>query len=226
MIYVFLYGCILITLIYSPGCKKASYEHIIIDNESQAFMIGEQVWSTKNLKITHFVNGDSISQAQNTKAWEIAGKNNQPAWCYSEGDTNQILYNWYAVHDKRGLIPKGWHLPSYEEIKYVMKIQHVLNNITLEDYDYGEAYASFPKSTSANDHIIQTTYFMPLTYAGNRFGDGKFRGTHKIGVFWTSEQPEKVSGYIPVYAQLAEKKEVYTISSNPANGIAIRLIKD
>ncbi len=44
--------------------------------------------------------------------------------CYYEnnsanGETLGKLYNWWAVNDKRGLAPVGWHIPSLEEWKKI-----------------------------------------------------------------------------------------------------------
>ena len=82
--------------------------------------IGTQVWTTKNLDVATFRNGDAIPEAKTNKEWEAAGENKQPAWCYYENNTANgtkygKLYNWYAVNDARGLAPTGWHIPTYGE---------------------------------------------------------------------------------------------------------------
>jgi uncharacterized protein (TIGR02145 family) len=78
--------------------------------------IGTQIWSTENLKVTKFCNGDSILQAQTQEEWEKAKRKKQAAWCYYEDSddkqTERILYNYYALNDPRGLAPAGWRIPS------------------------------------------------------------------------------------------------------------------
>jgi len=86
----------------------------------QTVTIGTQVWSTKNLDVATFRNGDPIPQAKTEEEWEAAGDNKQPAWCYYENNTANgtkygKLYNWYAVNDARGLAPTGYHIPTDEE---------------------------------------------------------------------------------------------------------------
>lgn len=86
----------------------------------QTVTIGTQVWSTKNLDVSSFRNGDPIPQAKTKEEWEQAGKNKQPAWCYYDNDPANgakygKLYNWYAVIDERGLAPSGYHIPSDAE---------------------------------------------------------------------------------------------------------------
>jgi uncharacterized protein (TIGR02145 family) len=50
------------------------------------------------------------------KGW----KKRSTAWCYYENVPENVkeygkLYNWFAVNDKRGLAPKGWNVPTYDE---------------------------------------------------------------------------------------------------------------
>ena len=87
---------------------------------SQSVTIGTQTWTTKNLDVSTFRNGDAIPEAKTDEEWQAAGDNNQPAWCYYENDVVNgtkygKLYNWYAVKDARGLAPSGWHVPTDEE---------------------------------------------------------------------------------------------------------------
>lgn len=79
--------------------------------------IGGQVWTTKNLDVDKFRNGDPIMQVRTFAELKKAGEDKKPAWCYLDFDpVNGIkygrLYNWYAVTDPRGLAPSGWHIPS------------------------------------------------------------------------------------------------------------------
>ena len=82
--------------------------------------IGTQVWTSKNLEVSTFRNGEAIPEAKSKEEWAKAGVNRQPAWCYYDNDPNNgkkygKLYNWYAVNDSRGLAPKGYYIPSDAE---------------------------------------------------------------------------------------------------------------
>jgi uncharacterized protein (TIGR02145 family) len=82
--------------------------------------IGNQTWASKNLDVSKFRNGDAIPLAKTDEEWSVAGNKGQAAWCYYDNDpANGIkygkLYNWYAVNDVRGLAPKGFHIPSFDE---------------------------------------------------------------------------------------------------------------
>jgi len=80
--------------------------------------IGTQVWSSKNLDVATYRNGDPIPQVTDQTQWVALTTG---AWCWYNNDsatygaTYGRLYNWYAVNDPRGLAPQGWHVPTYAE---------------------------------------------------------------------------------------------------------------
>ena len=87
---------------------------------SQDITIGKQTWTSKNLDVSTFRNGEAIPEAKNAKQWVKAGKNTTAAFCYYNFDSKNgkvygKLYNWFAVNDSRGLAPKGYHIPSDAE---------------------------------------------------------------------------------------------------------------
>ncbi len=52
--------------------------------------------------------------------WMMAGVSKNPAFIIGETKTESgtkplVYYNWYAVNDKRGLAPKGFHIPTKAE---------------------------------------------------------------------------------------------------------------
>ena len=79
--------------------------------------IGTQLWTTSNLGVTTYRNGDPIPEVTDPTEW--AGLTTG-AWCYYNNDSANgaiygKLYNWYAVNDARGLAPSGFHIPSNAE---------------------------------------------------------------------------------------------------------------
>ena len=87
---------------------------------SQSVTIGTQTWTTLNLDVAIFRNGDAILEVKDDAEWLDAWVNEQPAWCYYNNDPKNgtkygKLYNWYAVNDARGLAPSGWHVPTDQE---------------------------------------------------------------------------------------------------------------
>jgi uncharacterized protein (TIGR02145 family) len=82
--------------------------------------IGSQVWTSTNLDVSTFRNGDPIPQAKTDEEWKKAEENGEPAWCYNDNDPSNgtkygKLYNWHAVNDPRGLAPNGYHIPTDAE---------------------------------------------------------------------------------------------------------------
>jgi len=83
-------------------------------NSQSTVKIGNQTWTTKNLDVSKYRNGDEIPHVDDPLTWS---KLTYGAWCYYENnDSNGItygkLYNMYAVLDPRGLAPAGFHIPS------------------------------------------------------------------------------------------------------------------
>ena len=146
--------------------------------------IGLQTWAKKNLDVSTFRNGDTIPCAESASEWEAAGQRGQPAWCYFDNDTvnGKIygkLYNWFAVHDKRGLAPAGWHVPSDGEWK------------RLTDFLGGEdAAGTKMKNTSGwndNGNGNNASGFSALP-GGDRKYNGTFKDVGYYGCWWSSTE--------------------------------------
>ncbi|TCD48783.1 fibrobacter succinogenes major paralogous domain-containing protein [Chlorobium sp. N1] len=78
------------------------------------------LWSARNLDVDRYRNGDPVPEARTEEEWHDAASKGEGAWCRSDGADAPgsrcgRLYNWYAVHDPRGLAPEGWHVASGEE---------------------------------------------------------------------------------------------------------------
>ena len=104
---------------YSDSTKKF-WTYTLKDydgNYYHAVKIGNQTFTVENLKVTHYRNGDPIQNITGNMDWHNATTG---AYCYYNNDTALgrvygALYNWYALKDPRGLVPQGWHVPTYDE---------------------------------------------------------------------------------------------------------------
>ena len=70
----------------------------------------------KNLKVTHFNNGDEIPDLEYNTDWI---NTNYSAYSdyYNDPANSAIygrLYNWYTIDDNRAVCPEYWHMPSDE----------------------------------------------------------------------------------------------------------------
>jgi uncharacterized protein (TIGR02145 family) len=81
--------------------------------------IGSQVWMSADLQVRFFGNGDPIQQSHSRQDWISFHDQQKPAWMWGnwEEGYGEVLYNYHAIVDDRGLCPVGWHVPSGEEWK-------------------------------------------------------------------------------------------------------------
>lgn len=94
-------------------------------NSYKMVKIGNQVWMAENLNVSHFRNGDPITENKTRHEWIDLVFGEKPAWCYYNYDSENgkkygKLYTWFAVIDSRGLAPEGWHIPSEVEWKQLI----------------------------------------------------------------------------------------------------------
>ncbi len=123
-----------------------------------------------------YLNGDEILLVTNADDWLKACLNKTGARCHINWDPKKpLIYNIYAVRDTRGIIPKGWRLPYYEEPLLMnnqnlnLNVGHLDGNLTMNNdypgywnigkrentetdiayYFYMTEYSSSTRSTSA-----------------------------------------------------------------------------
>jgi uncharacterized protein (TIGR02145 family) len=139
-------------------CIKISFFLIItffinthIKGQINGKLIGDDIWTTSNLNVTKFQNGDPIFEARTNEQWIKANKEKKPAWCYYQNNAQNgviygKLYNWYAINDPRGLAPKGWHISTrsdWEELISILQkdkrdVNEALKSQTgWKQYEYG-----------------------------------------------------------------------------------------
>lgn len=93
-------------------------------NVYKTIAIGTQTWMAENLRTTHYQNGEAIPEEPDDTSW--ANLNTGAICTYQNTEnidtvaTYGRLYNWYAAVDSRNIAPKGWHVPTYDELKTLM----------------------------------------------------------------------------------------------------------
>ena len=184
-------------------------------------VIGTQTWTSCNLNVTTFANGDPIPEVSDPTAWAAL---TTPAWCYYNNDpANNLsygkLYNWYAVNDPRGLAPTGYHVPSDSEWT-------ILTNLL-----GGETIAGGPlKQTgtcfwnSPNIDATNSSGFSALA-GGVRDGFGTFSNFGFTGNYWSSSLVPSIDYY---YRQLHSFDGI--VNRNYGNfeklGFSVRVIQN
>ena len=186
-------------------------------NYGQTVTIGTQVWTSKNLNVSTYRNGDVIPQVQDEQAW---AKLTTGAWCYYNNDSSNgtkysKLYNWYAVHDPRGLAPNGYHIPTDEEWK------------KLTDYLGGESGAGTKmKSTSGwnnNGNGTNSSGFSGLP-GGYRTNDGTFDDIGDFGLWWSSTESDTYDAWTRYLGY--DGGYVYRGYDNKGGGFSVRCLRD
>jgi len=141
--------------------------------------IGTQTWMDHNLQVTQYSNGDPIPQVTTAQMSSLT----TGAWCYYNDDpaTGPVygkLYNWYAVHDPRGLAPLHWHVPSSSEWA---TLYNFLGGINIAG---GKLKKRGTIWHSPNNTLNPDTYFDALPGGFCSYGNSIEQGVSAN--FWTS----------------------------------------
>ncbi|WP_313808048.1 fibrobacter succinogenes major paralogous domain-containing protein [Flavobacterium sp.] len=183
--------------------------------------IGSQVWTTQNLDVATFRNGDAILEAKTDEEWRKAQDEKTPAWCYYKNDSENgekygKLYNWYAVNDPRGLAPKGYHIPNTTEWESL--ISNLGGNNTA-----GQKIKSKNGWLENGNGTNESGFFgVP---GGARYDFGSFDDMGYSAIWWTATQQEICIGL----NGLVWYSDNYVNSDNtngPGAGLSVRCLKD
>ena len=187
--------------------------------------IGKQVWMAENLNVSHFRNGDSIPES---KDW-ISSENGNPAWCYynnevANGNKYGRLYNWYAVNDKRGLAPKGWHIPTDTEWKILINYLGGKNMACSKmKTTNGWLKSNYASAGINNGNGTNESGFTGLP-AGFRFDDLEFNALGSNFYWWSSS-----SNRIAAWSCTMDFNSCNIILADDIlmrDGLSIRCVKD
>jgi uncharacterized protein (TIGR02145 family) len=191
--------------------------------------IGEQVWMAENLNVSTFRNGDSIPHAATDQEWDNAGKEGRPAWCYYENNTNNglkfgKLYNWYAVMDKRGLAPKGWHIAKNTEWEILIQYFGGVEESGRLKFNY----ESYPTSSQ----ISYNTFWGNISGERSVFGFNNYLNFIPLGEdshssWWVGRKSKKDLGIHNYYQYLYNLKILdRVLDCRETEGHSVRCIKD
>jgi len=152
--------------------------------------IGTQIWTSKNLDVNTFSNGDLIPEARTYEEWKNECDSHRPAWCYYNNDsTNRRkfgkLYNWFAVNDPRGLCQSGWHIPSDQEWAILTEALGGADEAgAFLKSDFGWSDSRGKSGNGVNDSRFTG---LPGGYRkGNNRDGGEFSGLGYNGIWWSS----------------------------------------
>jgi uncharacterized protein (TIGR02145 family) len=223
-IFILIFGMMLLSLTLS--CKKDDNLSVVKKevkdydgNVYDTVAIGTQVWLVKNLKTTHYNNGNLIG----TTTVDIHNETEpRYQWGYNDNEQNVDiygrLYTWYVVSDPRGICPVGWHVSNDGDW------------LILETFLGGSLIAGGKLKETGTVH-----WNSPNTGASNSSGftglPGGYRTYTNIYVelgnsafFWTSTESNLVTAW--TYFIRKATPDVQIDNLDKMYGFSVRCIKD
>jgi uncharacterized protein (TIGR02145 family) len=206
------------------GSEQVADENAVYDADGNSYnilKIGMQSWTGRNLETTKFKNGEPIPKAGSEGEWIKAAKEGKPAWCYyldasDSGKKYGILYNWYAVNDKRGLAPDGWRVSTKSDWDGLGGFLKDIVGAKLKE----QGTSNWIKNTA---NVTNETGFTALP-GGLRHDSGKFSSVGSSGYWWTSDNQndkQAICMSLSDYTSL-----LFKYNQNKGNGYSVRLVKE
>lgn len=206
-----------------PTTTKESSKKTNLDHETYSYvMFGSTSWMSKNLNTSTFKNGDIIPEAKTDAAWQKFFEAGKPAWCYYNFDAvNGVkygkLYNFFAVHDERGLAPTGWHIPSDLEWK------------TLNIGFNGDAGKKMKSLTGWNNNGNGTNIGSFWAVPGGYYEDPSksFEEIGSVGRWWSSGHKTIMGFEFGNYVELSSDHDHLSVDGfTDSGGLSVRCIKN
>ncbi len=192
---------------------------VMVANLIESVKIGNQVWMAKNLNVDHYRNGDPILTGFSNSQWESATEGAYAV--YNDDPANEEiygkLYNWFAVNDRRGLCPSGWHVASDEDW---MEMVDLLGGIE----DAGGKLKGLRHWDSPNYYATDNVKFSGLP-GGTKDFYGFYRAIGRYGYWWSSTSSDNKHAF---YFGLSQSKRSILRNNyyDKQNGFSVRCIKD
>lgn len=185
--------------------------------------VGRQLWLSRDLRVTHFNNGEEIPY--------LTASSTEGAYCYFNNDVNRpavygLLYNGYIINDERGVCPTGWHIPTEREF---FELVHYLDNRATLKREIVSLTAGSMLKIAAEGYWLENPGTNDVGWSalpGGRFSNGDFGMSGVVGTWWTSTEyaPNPIA---QMYYQLTFGNSiVYHSFLNKGFGMSIRCLKD
>ncbi|MES2775841.1 MAG: fibrobacter succinogenes major paralogous domain-containing protein [Bacteroidota bacterium] len=170
-------------LIVAPGIQfTLSGKVNMYETNADSILICNHRWTTRNLDVTTYRNGDPIPLVTDPNVWKNL---TYGAYCYINNDPANgaiygPLYNWYAVNDPRGLLPAGWHIPSETEWNEIFDCLGGWSNAGGKMKEAGTVHWTSPNLGATN-----ASGFTGLP-GGYRNFQGTFGNVNGFGYWWSN----------------------------------------
>ncbi len=213
----------------SPLPDNCNPVHMISDIDGNIYptvIIGTQEWMARNLKVSHYRNGEPIPNITTTAEWNDLATG---AFCWYNNNSATFeplygkLYNWFAVNDSRNLCPSGWHIPSDAEWT------------TLTDFLGGLSVAGGKLKETGTAHWYFTTNatnetcFTGLPGGCRNYwesGTGEFGYWKFFGWWWSADADPGIPTNAYFRDASVDNNTVYGNSVDKRGANSVRCIKD
>jgi uncharacterized protein (TIGR02145 family) len=206
-------------------------------NTYQTVRIGNQVWTTENLRTTKYNDGTGIPHVPLISNWTNL---NQPAYVIynntSDADSIRrfgVLYNWYVVNTQK-LAPTGWHVPTNEEwdtLQNFLIAKGYNWDGTTTDNKIGKALAAktdwIPSTVDGgigNNLTTNNTTGFSAVPSGSRYYDVNFNYIGQICYWWTTTAVDAAHADYRMLNTYLDYLDSY-LALNSC-GFSVRLLKD
>ena len=191
--------------------------------------IGKKIWAAENLSLISFINGDNIALAKNKEEWKKFCDMKIPACAYlnfkNKATRDGVFYNIFSVIDIRGIIPKGWTLPTTKDWDSLARA--VGGKKTA-----GDALKMKDKWNNANSSVLGSSNFsaLPSGQIDTNKDNPDFSLVGSLAFWWSNdiEINEFTKAYISEYSTKLLNAPIIGDNYNikEYSGINIRCIKD
>lgn len=204
------------TLLYSIGTGVVDID----GNTYNSVKLNNQEWTTKNLNVTKYQNGDIIPHVQDATEWAALTTG---AWCYysyqtSNGTAYGKLYNWYAINDSRGLAPTGWHIPTNSDWISLIEFLGGSDEAGGLLKEAGTSHWQNPNTGAINSSGIKA---LPGGYC---LADGSFSDITTKGYWWIADNYNLSSAWCA--GLYYNTKTITRAPIDKKQGFSVRLIKN
>lgn len=152
-------------------------------NAYPTVLIGDQMWMTANLKVSHYQNGDTIANGLSGFDW---ADSTFGAYTFPNGDTANNgaygkLYNVFAINDPRNIAPAGWHVATDSDWQVLELYEGMAPSDTGATNARGTIGGKLLQFGTSGLNLLDAGILDPSTTSYLYFG--------AEGYYWTSTMP-------------------------------------
>ena len=145
-------------------------------NTYNTILMGSQCWFGKNLRTTHYSNGDAITKdtdwaGATSGVYGVYPHSNIDGFSTDEEVLNAYgaLYNWYSTADARNICPDGWRVATNDDWSQLTNYIATKNNV-----DIGKQLKSCRQLDHPNGGACNTNEHPRWDYNATNYGTDDF----------------------------------------------------